>query len=266
MQDFMHLSTLPSSSKISSQLSAPKQMVFCDFDGPIADVSERYYTTYMLALAATQAEYAEQGRQLPIRRLTKAQFWYMKQNRIPDTTIADWSGLLGDEADNFLGRVCDIVNRPDLLHLDQVQPGTMAALLALHNAGIRVIIVTLRQAAQVLDFLHRQGLATLVSQIYGADDTTIAYANRTEHKIARLQDAIADQQRLGFNTADSWMIGDTEADIGAGQAMNLPTVALTCGIRSALYLKGFSPDVVYRDLYAAVENFSIGIRQPFNWK
>ena len=29
-----------------------KQVVFCDFDGPIVDVSERYYQTYRQGLQA----------------------------------------------------------------------------------------------------------------------------------------------------------------------------------------------------------------------
>ena len=33
--------------------------VFCDFDGPIVDVSDRYYSTYHLALTDTAAFYSE---------------------------------------------------------------------------------------------------------------------------------------------------------------------------------------------------------------
>lgn len=228
--------------------------VFCDFDGPIADVSDRYYSTYTLALSATQQSYAEQGNILPIRRLTKAQFWYMKQNRLPDQLIADWSGLSGTEIDEFLARVDELVNQSTLLHQDQLQPGARAALAALQDRGVRIVLVTLRQASQVLDFLHEHDLATTVSQIYGAHDATTAYPNRIEHKVAQLQEAIADQNRLGFRTTQSWMIGDTEADICAGQATGLPTIGLTCGIRSAVYLKGYAPTRLQRDLYAAVES------------
>ena len=92
----------------------------------------------------------------------------------------------------------------------------------------------------------------MVSQIYGSDDTETAYANRTEHKVAHLQAAITEQNRLGFNTQHSWMIGDTEADISAGQVFDLSTLALTCGIRSSAYLKEFSPSEVCHNLGTAV--------------
>ncbi len=225
--------------------------LFCDFDGPIADVSDRYYSTYTLALAATAAHYAAQDIHLPIRRLTKAQFWHMKQNRIPDQTIADWSGLSGEQVPIFLNQVNQLVNQATLLHQDQVQPGAIAALTALQDAEIRVVLVTLRKSAQVLEFLRAHDLATAISQIYGAQDEATAYPNRVEHKVIQLREAIADQHRLGIDTRGSWMIGDTEADICAGQASGLPTIGLTCGIRSATYLRSFHPTFLHRDLYAA---------------
>ncbi len=254
MQDVMSWSAPSITSTASTALKLPPgSTLFCDFDGPIADVSDRYYHTYCLALKATQAEYARRQIDLPIRRLTKAQFWYMKQNRVPDTTIADWSGLSGQQVNDFLGYVPPLVNQPALLHQDQLQPGVRAALTGLRDRQVRIVIVTLRQAAQVLDFLHHYDLATMISQIYGAEHAETAYANRTEHKIAHLREAIIDQNRLGFDTSHSWMIGDTEADVCAGQAFSLPTLALTCGIRSSLYLKGFSPTSVFQDLSTAVK-------------
>jgi phosphoglycolate phosphatase len=227
--------------------------LFCDFDGPIADVSDRYYSTYQQALAKTQAHYAAQGITLPVRLLTKTQFWEMKQTRVPDKTIADWSGLDRHQADVFLEQVNGIVNHPTLLSQDRLQPGTREALAALHCQGIRVIIVTLRQSAQVMRFLYDHDLTSMVQQIYGANDATTAYPNRVEHKIASLKAAIADQQRLGWYLHDCWMIGDTEADIGAGQAAQIPTIGLSCGIRSAGYLADFHPTRLYGSLYEATE-------------
>jgi phosphoglycolate phosphatase-like HAD superfamily hydrolase len=47
------------------------------------------------------------------------------------------------------------------------------------------------------------------------------------------------------------MIGDTEADLLAGQAISIPTIALTCGIRSHYYLNQFKPTRIHDDLLAA---------------
>ena len=104
-----------------------------------------------------------------------------------------------------------------------------------------------------MQFLYDHDLATLVQQIYGANDEATAYPNRVEHKIASLTSAIADQQRLGWTLHGCWMIGDTEADIRAGQAANIPTIGLSCGIRSAAYLEHCQPTRLYGSLREATE-------------
>ncbi len=227
--------------------------LFCDFDGPIADVSDRYYSTYRQALMDTQAGYAAQGLDLSVRVLTKAQFWRMKQTRVPDPMIADWSGLRGDAVTWFLGRVNDIVNQADLLEQDCLQVGAREALLRFQAHGIRLVIVTLRHGAQVMQFLYDHDLTTTVHQIYGATEVEAAYPNRIEHKIASLRGAIADRRRLGLDPVGAWMIGDTEADIRAGQAAHIPTIGLTCGIRSASSLASCKPTRLYGSLQAAAD-------------
>jgi phosphoglycolate phosphatase len=229
-------------------------IVFCDFDGPIADVSDRYYSTYKQALEATCATYqTSEGDRLPIRLLTKTQFWQMKQTRVPDPVIADWSGLAGAQVTYFLSQVEQIVNQTHLLHQDCVQSGAKAALLQLQEQGIRLVIVTLRHTAQVLQFLHDHDLATTVSQIYGATDASDAYPNRIEHKIASLRAAIADQAKHGFSARSAWMIGDTEADIRAGQTAGISTLGLTCGIRSQRHLAAHQPTIITANLHRAVQ-------------
>ena len=58
-----------------------------DFDGPIVDVSDRYYRVYQHCLAETK----RLGQ--PVRELPKAEFWDMKRARVPETEIAILSGL-----------------------------------------------------------------------------------------------------------------------------------------------------------------------------
>ena len=47
------------------------------------------------------------------------------------------------------------------------------------------------------------------------------------------------------------MVGDTEADILAGQATGLSTAALSCGVRSHTYLERLKPSKVYSCLMSA---------------
>lgn len=95
--------------------------LFCDFDGPLVDVSERYYGTYQAALQHTQQIYAQQGIAIPLKYLGKDQFWQMKRQRVSDIEIAMQSGLQEEQIAFFLDHVRTIVNDEALLHLDKMQ-------------------------------------------------------------------------------------------------------------------------------------------------
>ena len=229
--------------------------VFCDFDGPIVNVSERYYSTYQIALADLVASYQAQGTILPIQMLSKQQFWEMKQDRVPDVEIAMRSGLQGEQIDSFLGRVCEIVNQPNLLNKDKMQPGVSWALALLHQEGVRLVLVTLRDRTEATQILINYGLARLFSGIYGTDDSQIAYQNYSEAKTQLLSQAIKEH-----SPGSSWMVGDTEADILAGQALGIPTIAVTCGIRSSYMLKKLQPTRIHSDLLSVAHDL-LGITQ-----
>jgi phosphoglycolate phosphatase len=49
------------------------------------------------------------------------------------------------------------------------------------------------------------------------------------------------------------MVGDTEADIMAGQTHGIPTVAVTCGIRSSSDLQSFRPTHLVANLWTACQ-------------
>lgn len=241
------LSVLPA----ASGSAAAKQVVFCDFDGPIVDVSERYYQTYLKGLlAAAQMPSVDQG-SLSLRPLSKPQFWQMKQNRVADAEISALSGLPNDLFKPFMRQVERIVNHPNLLRWDCPQPTAQTALNYFKQRDMRLVLVTLRHPRQVQAFLQAQGLAHLVDEVYGAADINSAYANRVAQKGELLAAAITQQTAQGHLTQGSWMIGDTEADVLAGQAMGLSTAALSCGVRSEAYLQQLAPSGVYPCLLTA---------------
>lgn len=224
--------------------------LFCDFDGPIVDVSDRYYTTYQMGLEYVRQNCLETG-ETSLHCLSKAQFWAFKQNRVPDRQIAYWSGLAEEHIELFLKRVSQLVNQSELLHQDRLQAGARLALKLFRCYGIRLVLVTLRPPEQVQQFLADHHLNWAITSLYGMSTQEAAYLNQANHKIERLREAISEQNRLGYDTRSAWMIGDTEADIMAGQAAGVSTIALTCGIRSSQYLKSFRPTQLLPDLQAA---------------
>jgi phosphoglycolate phosphatase-like HAD superfamily hydrolase len=233
-------------------ISPTKQLtLFCDFDGPIVDVSNRYYSTYKLALADTKAICQDRGLILPIQEMNKEQFWHMKQNRVADVEIAMRSGLQGEAINFFLGRVIEIVNDSELLRQDRLQPGVSWALALLHSQGFKLVLVTLRCQSQATQILRNYGLTRLFSGIYGTGDSDAAYQNNADGKTQLLEVAIAEQSHFPEGQTSAWMVGDTEADLLAAQALSIPSIALTCGIRSQLYLKQFQPNHIFSDLLTA---------------
>jgi phosphoglycolate phosphatase len=245
--------------------------IFCDFDGPIVDVSDRYYNTYQRALTDT-AEFYRELLTSPLQEcsfarklspLTKAQFWQMKQDRIADREIARLSGMEGDEIDYFLDRVIEIVNRADLLQYDKIQPGVTWALGLLKSQGCRLILVTLRDRDEAINILETHGLMQLFTDIYGTSNSEAAYQNYSEVKTQLLKRAMRQHQVTERHLPRAWMIGDTEADVLAGQTMGIATIALTCGIRSEAELLKLDPTLIKADLLCATHHLvGVNSRQP----
>lgn len=220
--------------------------VFCDFDGPIVDVSDRYYDTYRQALEQTQNYYTTRGEMLRSQPLNKEQFWEMKCERACDSEIAMRSGLQPTQIECFIAQVRAIVNHPQLLHRDRLHPGANRALAQLHARGTCLILVTLRPQSQARQILCNHGLLRLFCAIYGTIDPEEAYQNRAASKTELLE--IAYRRWVGTN---NYMLGDTEADILAARALGVEAIALTCGIRSRAYLSRYQPHHLCDDLLSA---------------
>lgn len=224
--------------------------VFCDLDGPLIDVSRRYYKTYQLALADTQAYCQSQGHSLLLAPLSLFQFWQMKQSKCPDQAIALASGLKTEQVDIFLAQVQRLVNQPLLLREDLLQPGIRASLQQLKEMGAQLAVVTLRCQTQVLDLLEQYQLSHFFTLVRGTEDDQAAYKNYAACKQALLKETLADLGPSGPDQ-DLWMIGDTEADIIAAQAMEIKTIALTCGMRNQTFLEQLQPTSIQGNLAAA---------------
>ena len=236
-------------------ISASTQVIFCDFDGPIVDVSERYYRTYRQGLLAICSLAERKSALQPgLTPLSKEQFWRMKQSRIADIEIAVRSGIPIEWFERYMQQVEEIVNHPRLLRWDRLQPSAQAAMKHIKQADMRLVLVTLRQPRQVNTFLRSQGLTHLVDEVYGADDKKAAHRNRVTQKSELLARAIAQQKAQGYATEDSWMVGDTEADVIAAKTLGLPSAALSCGVRSADYLKALEPTGLYSELLSAAQS------------
>lgn len=236
----MSVETIAKTASFAKSSCQPQLLtVFCDFDGPLVDVSDRYYNTYHLALHETYDYYSRFDPFLKINPLSKAEFWQMKQERANDQEIALHSGLRVQHIPYFVQQVHSIVNDASLLTKDKFHYGVNWGLALLHSQGVRLVVVTLRCQEQVTQILTNYGLLRLFSGVYGTTDAMAAYSNNIECKTALLKQALAEHQ-----SHRTCMIGDTEADILAAKSVGISAIALTCGIRSYRYLQQFEPDQI----------------------
>ncbi len=232
----------------------PKFAVFCDFDGPIIDVSDRYYSTYRRALESLDKP--------STKPLTKARFWYLKQHRIPDKDIAQQSGVRPHQMDQFFQLVEETVNHPDLLHHDCLHPSAKKGLTLLYERDVYLMLVTLRYQEQVVSLLEEHGLAHLFKRVLGTPEKRAAYINSADYKTDLLKRCWSEYCQIYGPPNHAWMIGDTEADILAGRRLEISTVALTCGIRSRAYLARFQPTFIQDDLMAAARKL-LRVKQQY---
>ncbi len=217
--------------------------IITDFDGPIMDLSDRYYHVYQLCLQ--QIKLPDQ----PMRILSKAEFWGYKRDRIPERAIGIKSGLTAAQAEIFKEVRDRHAHQLEYLQLDRVIPGAIETLAQIKSAGIELIVMTLRRTSELNVAFEQYDLG----RFFPPD---CCYCLRNDHlkqgdipdKQLLMAQALAD---LG-DKPDTWMIGDTETDILAARAYGIRSIGVLSGIRNRTRLSDYQPDLIVTDLAHAV--------------
>jgi len=217
--------------------------IFTDFDGPIMDVSERYYQVYQYCLK--EAKEPEQ----PVTRLSKAEFWRLKRAQVPERQIGAISGLHDDQARRFALLRRETVHSHDYLKHDRPVPHAVEALKQIQALTSDLAVITMRrqQALTValqqydLEPFFPPGMRYCLPDVYVKTHDVIEKTRLMEKALAELPTASA-----------TWMVGDTEADIAAARAHDLPVVAVLSGIRDRDRLATYDPDFIVDNLKDAV--------------
>jgi phosphoglycolate phosphatase-like HAD superfamily hydrolase len=217
--------------------------IITDFDGPIMDLSDRYYYVYQMCLERVELS----GQTLA--PLSQAEFWQRKRACISEREIGIESGLTPTQAEKFK-QLRDLhAHQVRYLHLDRVVPGAIAALECVRAARIDLLVMTLRHTRQLNPALESHDLGQFFAPYHRycrADDYIKQGDIRDKTKM--MARSISE---LGAD-ADTWMIGDTEADLIAAQTHNIPVIAVLSGIRDREHLEKYQPDLIVPDLATAV--------------
>jgi phosphoglycolate phosphatase-like HAD superfamily hydrolase len=225
--------------------------IITDFDGPIMDVSERYYQVYLLCLKQTKAP--EQD----LRFLSKAEFWDCKRSKTPETEIGLQSGLRADQVNTFSQRRKEQVHQLEFMKFDRLIPTALAALNQIQAAQIDLVVMTMRRDRE-LNYAFSQAP---LSQFFPADRRYNLSDDYVKTKDELDKPLLMTRAMAELPPAEkTWMIGDTEADIAAAHSRNIPIIGVLSGIRDRATLAKFQPEAIVPDLQAAVAQILNEIR------
>lgn len=214
-----------------------------DFDGPIIDVSERYYRVYQFCLEKTRRP------EQVVQELVKAEFWQLKRSRVPEKQIALNSGLDEAQAQEFAQLRRQTVHTEAYFNYDTLAPGAVDALLKIQQAGIDLAVMTMRRVRE-LDYAFKKydlGRFFPENRCYCLSNDYVKTRD-IEDKPLLMARAL---QELP-SASDTWMIGDTEADITAAKNYQIKVMAVECGIRDRTQLELYQPDLIVKDFSVAV--------------
>ncbi len=225
-------------------------MNFCfDFDGPIIDVSDRYYRAYLESLKDTAINKTQ--------ILTKEEFWKLKRSRITDFEISLMSGLGVHDSKSSASDRKDLSFKNEFLEQDKLFDDVCKTFEYLKSKRITFFIVTLRRKKQLYHAIKQFKLDKYIDRecFFGIDDDH-KITNEVQEKQVLLVSAM---NKLDLSGENTWMIGDTETDIHAGRLAKYgKVIAISRGIRSKEQLEILKPDYIVNNL-AEVISISNGV-------
>ncbi|MEG4500088.1 HAD family hydrolase [Microcoleus sp. F10-C6] len=215
-----------------------------DFDGPIMDVSDRYYRVYLQCLAETQRE----GQ--PVRQLAKAEFWDMKRARVPETEIGILSGLDAAQARDFAQKRRQTVHTLPYMIYDRPAPTAVETLEKVQGAGADLAVMTMRRVRELDEAFNRCNLGKFFpeNRRYCLPNDYVKTGD-VKDKPLLMARALAELPPA----SDLWMVGDTEADIVSAKTHGVKVIGVLCGIRDRTQLEIHQPDLIANNLSEAVE-------------
>ncbi|WP_295614815.1 HAD family hydrolase [Chamaesiphon sp. GL140_3_metabinner_50] len=218
--------------------------IITDFDGPIMDLSDRYYHVYQLCL-----ETVKQPHQ-PITIFSKAKFWAYKQAQVSEQQVGIESGLTAAQAEAFKQMRDLHAHQLQYLSFDRVVPGSIAALAKIQASGSKLLVMTLRRTCELIPAFTQYDLAQFFPphHRYCLPDDYVKHGD-VEAKTQLMATALTELKP----DPDTWMIGDTEADIVAAQTYNISVIGVLSGIRNRDRLEQHQPDKIVNNLAEAVD-------------
>jgi len=197
---------------------------YFDLDGPILDVSEKYYRVYFDILKSEGYDVIDKNR-----------YWNAKRSKVPEIEILKWTEASSIYKEYKLKRI-DLIESESYQQFDQLHPGAVE-ILNEFSSQFNLKLVTLRSSKdQTLRQLEQLDILPFFSQVLSRSGDS----NPEKWKIkVDLIRELEGEFQLGTS-----FIGDTETDIKAAKAIGAVSFAVESGIRSRELLEKESPDYI----------------------
>jgi phosphoglycolate phosphatase-like HAD superfamily hydrolase len=215
-----------------------------DFDGPIMDVSERYYQVYQFCLDRVREP--EQA----VHCLPKSEFWQLKRSRTPEKQIGILSGLGEDQSRIFSQLRAQTVHTSPYLHHDTPVEGAIAALEKARQQGLDLVVMTMRRTSELEEACRRCQVGRFFPEErrYCLSNDYVKTGDVNDKPLL-MERALAE-----LPMADEvWMVGDTEADMVAAKTHGVKAIGVLSGIRDRPRLEIYEPDLIVNNLAEAVD-------------
>jgi phosphoglycolate phosphatase-like HAD superfamily hydrolase len=194
-----------------------------DLDGPILDTRRRHHACYARILG-------EHGC-LPLDLQT---YWRLKRRRTGVEQVLAKSRCVAISSSGFDGMWLRLIEQPQLLALDVVQPGALETLRGWNEQGFHLVLASMRRNRQsAVEQVRKLGIAEQFQSIrFSSPD------GGPRGKAASVTSVTPDDSSVKV-----W-VGDTEADVMAARIAGFRSIAVSCGIRSRRLLLELEPHVV----------------------
>lgn len=191
--------------------------IIFDLDGTLIDISERHWSVYKDILQAMHKQ-----------SLKKDEYWALKRENVSWPEILAKSDIASDQTEEFLLQFIQKIETIEWLKVDTPFKETKNVLE--HLSQHELYLVSLRHNhANFLKQIEWLGIKDYFISIHSGhtDDS----GHHKKHEI--IKEIVSGEKAI--------IIGDTETDILAAQALGLPSVAVSSGIRSEIFLQNLNP-------------------------
>jgi len=185
-----------------------------------------------------------------VQQLTKEKFWECKRARVPEKQIGVISGLNDNQAQEFARLRRQTVHSLPYLKYDQIQPDAENALTQAQKMGVDLVVMTMRHRRELAEAFQRYQLEQFFpdNRRYCLTDD---YVKSTDVQDKPLLMAKALRELTPIE--ETWMVGDTEADIVAAKTHNIKVIGVLSGIRDRQQLLKYEPNYIVANLTEALE-------------